>query len=177
MKASALAPDLLKGKIDYHSTKTYEIENCHSCGTKFTRNSPQCRSVLFDGFVTWYCSDRCRDWFQSGNPSFSQQQQLSSKSGPDLYRGKPMHLTKMGFRVPCANCGKELDSKGLRCCSKDCEKELRLRFDDLGLKHTPSRLYTNLEALRHKAKAEPTGTYVSADVDLMKKIKRKELVH
>jgi hypothetical protein len=58
-----------------------------------------------------------------------------------------MKTTKTGFLVPCVNCQKEFNSKGLRCCSKECEKQLRAKFKRLALIDLPSRLYPNLEIL------------------------------
>ena len=79
----AIAEDLLSDKPKRHGP---DYEHCHSCGTGFNRNNRDCRSVRFDGFVTWYCSDRCKDWFQEGNPSYQEQKKFASKSNPHWYR-------------------------------------------------------------------------------------------
>jgi hypothetical protein len=36
-------------------------------------------------------------------------------------------MGKHGLLVPCTNCGKTFDSKGLRCCSIECERGLGRR--------------------------------------------------
>ena len=42
-----------------------------------------------------------------------------------------MRAGKEGFYINCAHCNKEFESKGLRCCSKECEKAYRERQDNL----------------------------------------------
>lgn len=52
----------------------------------------------------------------------------------DRYRwrdGRPMRRGPNGFLIGCAHCRKEFDSKGLRCCSPDCERAYCARKDDL----------------------------------------------
>jgi hypothetical protein len=90
-----------------------------------------------------FCSPRCRDWFDTGNPPYSK---------PDLsgwYRtrdGKILPLGQSGFQISCIGCGKTFDSKGLRCCSADCEQHYREREDrravmaDAGMEPASKRL-------------------------------------
>jgi hypothetical protein len=44
-----------------------------------------------------------------------------------------MPMGSHGFLVPCAGCGRQFDSKGLRCCSADCERQYRERKDNAGI--------------------------------------------
>src|SRR5690242_14659672 len=88
-----------------------QITACISCG----RYGP-----------SHFCSQRCQEWFDAGNPPYSK---------PDLstwYRtrdGKILPLGQTGFLIACAHCAKSFDSKGLRCCSPECERHYRDRED------------------------------------------------
>jgi hypothetical protein len=55
---------------------------------------------------------------------------------PAKYRGDrdghlKMRQTSKGFMIPCASCGKEFDSNGLRCCSTECERRYCERQQNL----------------------------------------------
>ena len=53
-----------------------------------------------------------------------------------IYRdraGNEMKLGATGFRTPCGFCGKEFESKGLRCCSLNCERAYRERQDNFAI--------------------------------------------
>jgi hypothetical protein len=65
-----------------------------------------------------FCSDGCRDYYDAGAPGHAQ----------DWRQAKPdyseLRQTQRGFRIACAHCCTEFESKGLRCCSPKCD-ELR----------------------------------------------------
>ena len=44
-----------------------------------------------------------------------------------------MRPTKAGFMILCANCQKEFESKGLRCCSAECERRYCEKKDNLAV--------------------------------------------
>ena len=44
-----------------------------------------------------------------------------------------MRMGPKGFYIDCANCRKEFESLGLRCCSVDCERGYRERQDNLAV--------------------------------------------
>ena len=71
------------------------------------------------------CSPRCREAFDAGWPIY--QPPVITSSLP-----KGGH----GFLIDCAGCHKQFDSKGLRCCSPDCERgyqrKQRLESDLVG---------------------------------------------
>jgi len=82
------------------------------------------RGMVYRG--TRFCSARCRDWYDAGNPAH---QEIT-------YRwrdGRPMKMGTRGFLINCAHCSQEFDSKGLRCCSRDCEQSYRERQDNLAV--------------------------------------------
>jgi predicted nucleic acid-binding Zn ribbon protein len=62
-----------------------------------------------------FCSDRCRSLYDDGFPR-------SRDITPVRYS---LPLGSNGFLIDCAHCGKRFDSKGLRCCSPECERRLR----------------------------------------------------
>jgi predicted nucleic acid-binding Zn ribbon protein len=105
------------------------LAECFSCG----------RGITYRG--SRFCSQRCREWYDAGNPSFSEQEQQKRKwdtsrpwrltAGPPgakmPHMPKAMRRGPVGFYIECANCQKEFESKGLRCCSKECENRYRER--------------------------------------------------
>jgi predicted nucleic acid-binding Zn ribbon protein len=107
--------------------------DCFSCG----------RSLVYRG--TRFCSARCREWFDAGNPPYEPLD--TSKlygatwrhvAGPSAgYLPRPMRMAGKltergrGFYIDCAGCGKEFESRGLRCCSPECERALVARQKNL----------------------------------------------
>jgi hypothetical protein len=81
---------------------------------------------------TRFCSDRCRDAYDSGytpqanpDPFTTSSRQIAGGNAGHL--PKPMRMGRHGFMINCAGCGHEFDSQGLRCCSTKCEHKLRDR--------------------------------------------------
>ena len=104
-------------------TTEHNIVACFSCGRTYVYKGRK------DELNGRFCSTRCRDWFDAGNPSHEQQRRLET---PYTRRnGKPMRMGPMGFYTECADSRKEFDSKGLRCCSAECEKAYREREENL----------------------------------------------
>jgi hypothetical protein len=75
-----------------------------------------------------FCSLRCREWYDAGNAPLTEQ-----KISYRWRDGRPMQETAKGFRIPCANCKRDFESLGLRCCSADCERRSRERKDNLAV--------------------------------------------
>lgn len=123
-KSEKLAELLLS---DRERPKVYHnIIPCWSCGHTFVYRGRQ--GELNGNF----CSMRCQDWYDAGNPSFERQRELTKI----VYRwrdGRPMRPGKEGFYIACAHCNKEFESKGLRCCSVECERGLKERADNLAV--------------------------------------------
>jgi hypothetical protein len=72
-----------------------------------------------------FCSARCREWFDVGNPPYDSH--YASKADPRWYS---LPTGPHGFLIDCAGCGRRFDSKGLRCCSPECERRYRERQDN-----------------------------------------------
>src|SRR5262249_7734767 len=108
MKQSAIAPvierDLLRQDT---ASPSIDITKCFSCGY----------SMRYRG--NRFCSERCREWFDAGNLSYEQQEELARKPS--------------AMSVVCLGCRKEFYSKGLRCCTPDCERHYRERRDNLAV--------------------------------------------
>jgi DNA-directed RNA polymerase subunit M/transcription elongation factor TFIIS len=79
-------------------------QECFACGRSFCKGDGR------------FCSTRCRDGFDAGLPPY-QEIRASYSLTP---RGD-------GFAIECAACRREFISKGLRCCSFECERKLRER--------------------------------------------------
>ena len=91
-----------------------DIAKCFMCGT----------GMMYRG--TRFCSDRCRDFYVSGEPGFEQ----------DWLRPQPVNImkaTRQGFMINCAHCRKEFESLGLRCCSTGCERSYSERDANLAV--------------------------------------------
>ena len=81
-------------------------QECFSCGRRFTTGEGR------------FCHPRCRAWFDAGNPPYEP---------TDYRKSYDLPIGPGGFLISCKGCGKTFDSKGLRCCSADCERRYRER--------------------------------------------------
>jgi hypothetical protein len=71
-----------------------------------------------------FCSIRCQAWFDAGNAPPGPTDFYASVYGrPSI----PMKRSSEGFRIACAGCGKDFDSRGRQCCSDACERRFRER--------------------------------------------------
>jgi hypothetical protein len=93
---------------------TDEIIACHVCRHTFVYRGRQ--SDLNGNF----CSLPCQAWYDAGN---------APVAAEIIYRwgDKPLQKSADGFKIACAHCCKDFDSKGLRCCSVECERAYRQR--------------------------------------------------
>jgi hypothetical protein len=79
---------------------------CNACGRKYSRGDGR------------YCSPRCRTAADNGWPPY--------KEAPDKEHFKySLPIMGDGFAIKCAGCHDVFASKGLRCCSPDCERKYR----------------------------------------------------
>jgi hypothetical protein len=85
----------------------HEAPTCFSCGREYTYRAPKGDNS------GRFCSTRCREWYDAGNPPYD-----------PLYADRFYSLPKgpEGFYINCAGCHRRFDSKGLRCCSPECER-------------------------------------------------------
>ncbi len=81
---------------------------CFACGRSYCRGDGR------------FCSSRCRTAFDAGFPPYEPQ-----------VVNYGMSMTRDGFAIACAGCSKTFSSKGLRCCSADCERNYREREQNL----------------------------------------------
>jgi hypothetical protein len=113
--ARILERDILRER-EAHPTQ-HVVMDCHTCGRSFLYKGP-------DGDNPGrFCSARCREAYDSGAPRFE------SKNNP-LYCDRAdnsMRIGRHGFLIECKGCGKEFDSKGLKCCSTQCDRTYRQR--------------------------------------------------
>jgi hypothetical protein len=120
MRRSDIAAVIKRALLREDNKTAANITDCFSCG----------RGMMYRG--NRFCSDRCRDWYDAGNPGHGQDW-LQAKI---IYRwrdGAPMQMGPHGFLINCAHCAKQFDSKALRCCSKECERAYRDRQDNLAV--------------------------------------------
>ena len=86
------------------------------------------RGMIYHG--SRFCSDRCCDYYDAGAAGCEQDWRH-----PDIaytyLDGHPMSKAAHGFKIACAHCRKEFDSKGSRCCSAECERRYREREQNL----------------------------------------------
>jgi endogenous inhibitor of DNA gyrase (YacG/DUF329 family) len=98
------------------------VIGCFICGRSFVHGG--------DGSFGRLCSARCRKYFDTGGA-------LYEPLDTDRFYSLPK--SKQGFLIPCRGCGKQFDSKGLRCCSTECERIYRERQERLaGMLEAPA---------------------------------------
>jgi hypothetical protein len=128
MKQAAIAAVIERDLLRREDSPTIDITKCFSCGYSMIYRSNR------------FCSERCREWFDAGNPSYEQQEEWASK---------PRALS-----IVCEGCHKEFHSKGLRCCSADCERRYCERqanlaiMAEVGIEPAPKRQCANPECER-----------------------------
>jgi hypothetical protein len=112
---------------------TESIIDCFSCGRSMVDRGPR------------FCSVRCRDWFDAGNPPYEPLDTgrlygatWRHVAGPHPgYLPKPLRMAGKlteagrGFYLDCAGCGKEFESGSLCCCSTACERAYVARQKNL----------------------------------------------
>jgi hypothetical protein len=138
-RAERLAANLLADRERQRERPKHDIVACWSCGTTYVYRGRQ--GDLNGNF----CSMRCQDWYDDGNPSFERQRELSRVTYTYL-DGRPMRAGRDGFYIACKHCNKEFESLGLRCCSTDCERsyresqERRAVLKEVGIEPTSRRM-------------------------------------
>ena len=95
--AAAIERDILR-----QPSRPIPSPTCFTCGRSFGRGDGR------------FCSTRCRSAFDDGLPPYE-------PLDLDNYYSLPKGPT--GFHVDCAHCRKRFDSRGLRCCSAECEQK------------------------------------------------------
>jgi len=119
MKSSALARIIERDLLPREpaSESSHKVAECFTCGRSFLYKGPNGHN---NGR---FCSTRCCEGYDAGAPRYA------SKDN-SIFRdrsGQPTRMARHGFLVECKGCGKEFDSKGVRCCSTECERTYRQR--------------------------------------------------
>jgi hypothetical protein len=116
MKQSALARAIERELLREPSTPKHQTAKCFLCGRDYlyvdTSGDDNGR----------FCSARCREAYDAGLPAYDPN--YASKNNPRWYS---LPMGKHGFLINCAGCGRQFDSKSLRCCSVECERAYRLK--------------------------------------------------
>jgi hypothetical protein len=121
--ASALKRD--RGREAKQAAENAGSHECFTCGRSFIQGDGR------------FCSTECRASFNAGLPPFQQQETRSTYTWLD---GRPMQYRGDGFLIPCAHCKREFVSKGLRCCSTECErKEIAAAIAEAAIERTTRR--------------------------------------
>jgi hypothetical protein len=144
-KNTGLAAQIEADILRADDKSSADIAKCFSCGF----------NMVYKG--RRFCSDRCRQWYDDGNPGYDQAWRKAKKDGApykviagplgieigSIYHyGKPDPIatrpTRAGYMIRCAGCQREFESKGLRCCSKDCERLYQERANNLRVMQKPA---------------------------------------
>jgi len=132
MKQSEIAAVIERDLLRVDARSPSNTVQCFSCGYGMTYRGSR------------FCSDRCREWFDVNNPGVAQDWLGRKRAAWRIIAGPPgtvgtedhdpdLKPTRAGCLIDCAHCGQEFDSKGLRCCSRDCEQSYRARKDNLAV--------------------------------------------
>ncbi len=146
MKVTRLTEALLADRKE--TTDRSDIVACWSCGCTFSRKGR--RGDLNGNF----CSMRCQGWYDAGNRQIEHDHAEKAyktpinkwrvvAGPPGVEVGVPYYagvlqrsstttiMTEKGYRIRCASCHRKFESKGLRCCSSECERGYREHQENL----------------------------------------------
>jgi predicted nucleic acid-binding Zn ribbon protein len=117
-----------------------ESPTCFACGRAYTSGSGR------------FCSSHCRDAFDAGFPPYAETSRAPKVTpgwkviaGPDTPIVPDRPRSSGGCLITCQGCRKEFVSRGLRCCSTECDRVYRERQDieatmaEVGIAATPKR--------------------------------------
>jgi hypothetical protein len=102
-------------QLDRNPDDLDQILPCFMCGRRMPYRNGR------------FCCDRCRDHYDAGHDPGS----LHPETTYHWRDGTPMLRGADGFLISCAHCRKKFDSKGLRCCSVECERAYCQQQDNL----------------------------------------------
>ena len=132
--AADIERDLLRSKESSHN-----IVACISCG----------HGHLYKGrrgdLNGRFCSLRCQEWYDAGNKPIADYVvdtttlsgwrviagppgvEIGSDYYANVFKRPPLQMKRgaHGFKIACAHCRRDFDSKGPRCCSIECERACR----------------------------------------------------
>lgn len=109
------------------------VAGCFLCGRSYSLQAPTGDNS------TRFCSDKCREAYDAGampvaelNPYAVDQGRIIAGPPPGRMP-KAMRMGRHGFYIACLHCKREFESKGLRCCSTECERGLKDRAETLAV--------------------------------------------
>lgn len=113
---SALAAAIQRSLLA-KQTPAQTIQTCFACGRTYGKGNGQ------------FCSAKCRAAFDMGLPPYGEPARGRGPwrvfAGPDTPIAQPMPASQGGCLTKCTSCRKHFASKGLRCCSPECERQCR----------------------------------------------------
>jgi hypothetical protein len=141
---TGLAAEIERDLLCADDGKPNTAIECFACGRGVTYRASR------------FCSSRCRELFDAGNPSYEARREHQGKlenaplrdfvvvAGPpgnpwesilDASGGGTPILRRgsNGFYIRCAGCKKEFESRGSRSCSIECERRYREREANIKL--------------------------------------------
>jgi hypothetical protein len=150
MKADNLAAALMRDRKRPSKSPSSSID-CFLCGHSFTYRAPQ-------GDASGrFCSDKCREAYDAGHrraepadPYKDISWRAVAGGNPRYLPSTPMRRGPVGWKLSCPGCQREFESKGLRCCSIECERRSRERQENAELM---AEVGMEVEAKRKCAKA------------------------
>jgi hypothetical protein len=119
-KRVRLAAAIERDILDRNARPTHHSPTCLGCGRSYKGRDDR------------FCSPTCRAGFDLGLPAYAP---------ADLERCYGLPKGPHGFWIQCAHCRRRFDSRGLRCCSAECDRDLRLKREiDAELADDPFRV-------------------------------------
>jgi hypothetical protein len=135
-KSDRLAAALLADRNRRQTIRDERTVPCFSCGHTFVYRGRR------GDLNARFCSMRCQDWYDAGNAPIGRSDPFAIplrdwrvvagppgvEIGSRYYEGMlgdrltPMKPSGDGYTIKCAGCSKEFVSRGLRCCSVDCDE-------------------------------------------------------
>src|SRR5262245_34529530 len=128
--AAALKADLLRQST---STPSSSVE-CFLCGRSYTYKEPT------GDDSGRFCSDKCREAYDAGcrrpepvDPFKPIGWRVVAEGDPRYLPSTPMRRGQEGWFITCPGCHREFESRGLRCCSIECERRLCEHDENIAL--------------------------------------------
>jgi hypothetical protein len=115
-----LAAEIARDILNRNARPTHQSSTCFACGRPYTKGDGR------------FCHPRCRAGFDLGLPPFEPL---------DLDKFYSLPKAATGFHINCACCRSRFDSRGWRCCSIECQRDLRRKQElDAELANDPFRV-------------------------------------
>lgn len=134
MTAERLAERLLEDRKQRAGKPTPRICDCFLCGRSYMPKADDSDDS------TRFCSDLCREAYDAGaaptrdsDPFAVDRWRVIAGPPPGYTPKAPLRLSRQGSWINCLHCKREFESKGLRCCSLECERGLKDRAESAAM--------------------------------------------